>query len=56
MPLYIRHEKYGVGKFLKEDPYNRVFQYLYRFNDGTLKWMSEKEIREHSVALILSED
>lgn len=53
-PQYIKHERHGVGKFLKEDPTNRVFQYLYRFNDGTLKWISEQEIREHSIPLIVN--
>lgn len=40
----IKSKRHGNGKCTKVDPKTKAFRYLFKFEDGTLKWMSDKDV------------
>ena len=42
------HKQYGIGKCTKIDPKSKDFHYLFKFEDGTISWLSNKDCAEVS--------
>lgn len=42
----ITSRNYGRGTCTKIDYQSKDFRYLFKFEDGTLKWMSDKDVQD----------
>lgn len=45
----LESKDHGLGECIKIDRKSKAFRYLFRFSDGTLKWMSDSDCKEESV-------
>ena len=45
----MKHNIYGMGKCTKIDNKSKDFRYLFKFEDGTLVWMSDADCERMSV-------
>lgn len=44
----LESKEHGMGSCVNIDTNSKAFRYLFRFSDGTLKWMSDHDCEEES--------
>lgn len=45
----LNHKRYGVGECTKIDYKSKDFRYLFKFEDGTIAWLSDEDCAKESL-------
>lgn len=45
----LEHKEFGLGKCTKIDYKSKDFRYLFKFEDGTIAWLSDADCEKVSV-------